>query len=256
MRKQYVRWREHGSPGWLLVYTLGGMGRFGHADGELLARKGDLVLLMPETRNDYGLENTLRRWDLLWAYFFPRKEWLSLLKWPQIAPGLLYLHLSNPTERAGITRQLHETHRLNSGPRRLREFFAVNAFEKALLLCDGANPNSERPFTDPRVEQAKDYLCENLAHPITLTLLARHCGLSPSRLSHLFREQVGQTPRQFLELHRLTQASQLLALTQQPICAIAAEVGFPDLFHFSKRFRRHFRVSPRGYRQQLQGGTG
>jgi AraC family transcriptional regulator of arabinose operon len=60
MKKHYARWRKHGTPGWLLVYTLDGKGRFGHAQGELIVKKGDLALLQPLIRHDYGLEKTDR----------------------------------------------------------------------------------------------------------------------------------------------------------------------------------------------------
>jgi AraC family transcriptional regulator of arabinose operon len=248
MKKTYARWRENGAPGWLLVYTLDGKGRFGHAGGDFLVRKGDLVLLAPNVRNDYGLEDSRKSWDLLWAYFFPRSDWLPLLQWPLLAPGLSHLHLSNSTARRRIVRQLAEAHRLHTGARRQREMLAMNALEKALLLCDAINPRSEQAAIDPRVVRAMDYICRNLAEPVTLAGLAERCGLSVSRLAHLFRAQAGQTPHQFLEMQRMSRAQQLLDLTQQPITAIAAETGFPDLFHFSKRFKRHLGVSPRHYR--------
>jgi AraC family transcriptional regulator of arabinose operon len=251
MKKNYARWREHGAPGWLLVYTLGGMGRFGHAHGDLIARKGDLIVISPHVRNDYGLEETLNRWDLLWAYFFPRSDWIPLLKWPEGAPGILHLHLSNRAARTRIVRHLSEAHLLHTGAQRQREMLAMNALEKTLLLCDAINPRSEQSRMDARVLKAMDFICQNLARPVTLEWLSIHCGLSVSRLAHLFRAQVGQSPHQFLEMQRMTRARQLLELTQQPVATIAAETGFPDLFHFSKRFKRHFGVSPRHYRDQL-----
>lgn len=251
MKKNYARWREHGAPGWLLVYTLNGLGRFDYENGELLVRQGDIVLLAPKTLNDYGLEDTLKRWDLLWAYFFPHPHWHMLLQWPNEAPGLLRLHLPGGKLRTQIVRGLMEAHRLNIGPQRHREMFAMNALEKVLLCCNSINPRSEQPRMDPRILLAMDYLCQNLSATITLSLLARRCGMSVSRLAHLFREQSGQTPLQFLETQRMTHARQLLELTQESVANIASEVGFPYSFHFSRRFKHHTGVSPRNYRQNL-----
>lgn len=251
MKKNYARWREHGAPGWLLIYTLGGVGRFGYENGEMLARKGDMVLLAPKTLNDYGLEDTLKRWDLLWAYFFPHTNWHMLLQWPNESPGLLRLHLPGGALRTQIVRGLMETHRLNTGPPRHREMFAMNALERVLLLCDRVNPRSEHSRMDHRVLLAMDYLCQNLSETITLSILARRCGLSVSRLAHLFREQSGQTPLQFLEMQRMAHARQLLELTQESVGNIASEVGFPNSFHFSRRFKHHTSVSPHNYRRNL-----
>lgn len=251
MRRNYARWREHGAPGWLLVYTLGGMGRFGHERGELLARPGDLVLLQSGTRNDYGLEDRLKKWDLLWAYFFPPSAWHPLLRWPEASPGLMRLHLPEGKVRSLIVRLLKEAHRHNTGPERHREMLALNALERLLLGCDGINPRSDQSRMDPRILRAMDYLCQNCALPMSAMLLARQCGLSVSRFAHLFREQVGQTPHQFLETQRMARARQLLELTQESVTGIAARSGFPDLFHFSRRFRQYTGCSPRNYRAAL-----
>jgi len=252
-KKTYARWREQGAPGWLLVYTLDGMGRFGHEQGELLAKRGDLVLVSPRTLNDYGLENTLKRWDLLWAYFFARVDWHVLLKWPEVVPGIMRLRLPAGRLRKNVVDQLTETHRLNTGPRRHREMLAMNSLEKTLLLCDEINPRSEQASMDPRVLMAMDYLCENMSKSVTLASLARKCGMSVSRLAHVFRDQVGQPPHQFLEIRRVTYARQLLELTHESVANIASEVGFPDQFHFSRRFKHFTGLSPRAYRQKALG---
>jgi len=219
-----------------------------------LVSKGDLVLLRPKVRNDYGLEAKLKRWDFFWAYFFPRTEWHDFLQWPEIAPGLLRIHVSDQTRRRTIAQQMAEIHRLNNGPLVHHETFALNALEKCLLHCDLINPRSRQSNVDPRVLRALGYLCENLSDPIALPELARHCGLSLSRLAHLFRAQVGQTPQQFFELKRIARACRLLELTQNPIAQIASALAFHDPFHFSNRFKRHMGLSPRAYRQRLTSG--
>jgi AraC family transcriptional regulator of arabinose operon len=249
MKNNYARWRKNGAPGWLLIYTLEGRGRFGQARGELQASKGSLVLIPPRICNDYGTAPEVGRWDLLWAYFFPPAGWLTLLQWPGEGRGLLHLHLSEARARSEIVRQFRDVHRLATNVRRHREMFALNALEKVLLLCDAINPRSEQSRFDPRVLRAMDHLCQNLSEPMTLALLAQRCGLSVSRLAHLFQQHAGQSPHQFLELQRMARARQLLELTREPVTAVAAAVGFPDLFHFSRRFKHHTGRSPRHYRK-------
>src|SRR4051794_23219473 len=77
--------RRQGVGDWLLIHTLGGRGRFGHPGGELIAEPGDWVLLKPGTPHDYGVEPTLERWELLWAHFQPRPDWLDWLAWSAVA---------------------------------------------------------------------------------------------------------------------------------------------------------------------------
>jgi AraC family transcriptional regulator of arabinose operon len=66
----------------------------------------------------------------------------------------------------------------------------------------------------------------------------------------LFREQVGQTPQQWVERERMARAMQLLALSSRTIANIAAEVGYDNPFYFSLRFKQHTGRSPRDWRQR------
>jgi AraC family transcriptional regulator of arabinose operon len=230
---------------------MGGKGRFGHDRGELIVSRGDFVLLAPRVRNDYGLEDSLKRWDLLWAYFFPHGHWHDLLQWPEEAPGLMRLRVEEDTSRTRIVKLLAECNRLNTSPRRHRELLAMNILEKAFLCCDDFNPVWDSIRFDPRILRAMEYVCKNLDRPTTITSIAEHCGISGSRLAHLFRSQSGQTVHQFLEQERIARARQLLELTQDSITGIAEKGGFVDLFHFSRRFKHYVGISPRGYRQRL-----
>ena len=246
----YDTWRPHGTDDWLLIYTLNGWGRFGFEGGEINASAGDLTLMRPRTRHDYGVEPIQGQWELLWAHFHPEPAWQTWLSWPEAAPGLMTMRLAEPLIRQKIVARLFDVHRLATGALRHRDTFAMNALEEVLLWCDTQNPRSEQARLDPRVLAAMDFLCRNLDAAVTLDGLASVSGLSTSRFSHLFRRQTGLTPLQFLERQRLDRACQLLDFTARPIAAIAAEVGFENPFYFTLRFKRHTGFSPREYRRR------
>lgn len=244
----YETWRARGTTDWLLIATLGGGGRFGYAGGELTALPGDLVLFRPGTRHDYGVAPGHGSWELLWAHFHPRPDWSPWLIWPEEAAGLMRLTLPDPVLRHKVLDRFAEAHHLATGALRLRETFTMNALEALLLWCDTQNTLSEQAALDPRVRDAMTFLCAHLADPVGMSDLASACGLSVSRLAHLFRRQVGLTPQQYLEGQRLSRARQLLELTPRPIHAVAAEVGYENPFYFTLRFKRHTGLSPRDYR--------
>jgi AraC family transcriptional regulator, arabinose operon regulatory protein len=248
MKKRYSVWREKGTQDWLVIYTKGGRGRFGYEDGEFLTREGDITLLRPHVRHDYGLETKFKRWDLLWAHFIPRADYYKLLDWPEKAPGIMQLYIEDVAIRKKIAGRFLEANKLASGHLAQREWFAMNALEEVLLWCDQINPKSKTKQFDSRISKALDILCENYAKSISLSLLSKQCGLSVSRLAHLFRDQVGITPQRFLEIQRLNRARQLLELTQNSVSEIAYEVGFQNPFYFSLRFKKHTRLNPRAYR--------
>ena len=81
--------------------------------------------------------------------------------------------------------------------------------------------------------------------------MSGRAGLSPSRLRHLFGEQMGVSPRQFQEDQRLRRARDLLALSRHTIGEIALEVGFSNPFYFTLRFKKQTGESPRAFRQRV-----
>jgi AraC family transcriptional regulator of arabinose operon len=95
-------------------------------------------------------------------------------------------------------------------------------------------------------------MCQHLREKIAIEALAEVVGLSSSRLSYLFKRQNGITPQQYFEQQRLERARQLLELTDLPVKAIAADVGFDNPFYFTLRFKRHLGESPREYRNHVR----
>jgi AraC family transcriptional regulator of arabinose operon len=247
----YSVWRTAGTRDWLLIHTLAGRGRFGFDGGELNAIPGDTVLLRPGARHDYGVEPVEASWELVWAHFQPRPAWMELLDWPQQAPGLFCLRLGNRSRAAEIADRLLATHARASGALRRGEDLAMNALEEVLLWCDALNPRSEQARVDERLQAVMDHVCLHLGEEMRLAHLARIGDLSESRLSHLFKEQMGCSPLQFVELQRVNRAKQLLAVTSKSVKQIAFELGYASPFYFSLRFKRATGESPSAYRQGL-----
>lgn len=66
-----------------------------------------------------------------------------------------------------------------------------------------------------------------------------------------FRQRVGWTPRKFREFKRMERAMHFLQ-SGRPVGEAAEEVGYDDVYYFSRMFRRYIGISPRGYQQSVQ----
>jgi AraC family transcriptional regulator, arabinose operon regulatory protein len=236
--------RRDGVADWLLIATVSGRGRFGHVGGDGVVEPGDWVLVRPGTPHDYGVEPSLKRWEIVWAHFQPRAHWLPWLNWPAVAPGLMKLTIGDDKSLA----RFREVHALFAGDLRRSEAFAMNGLEALLLECDRQNPLAMISSYDERIRRAMDYVERNLARKVTLADIARAVGLSSSRLAHLFREQSGQTPQHYLEGLRMQRAAELLRRTGFSIKQIADAVGYDSQFYFSQRFKVRTRQSPSSFR--------
>ena len=247
--EEYATWRSRGTPDWLLVHTIAGRGRFGTSTGHLAAHPGDSHLLTPGTLHDYATAVGSDHWEILFAHFHPRPDWIPLLRWPEAAPGIGYLHSEGATERE-IQRNLLLAVRFHRSVLDQHELFAINAFEAALLWCHTQRPATRR--IDERVQQAVALVDEHLDEPLGLHRLAAASALSVSRFAHLFRLEMGTSPARFVERQRMNRARQLLELSAWPVAIIATKVGYKDPLYFSTRFHRYAGMSPTSYRDQAR----
>jgi AraC-like DNA-binding protein len=103
----------------------------------------------------------------------------------------------------------------------------------------------------PGLRKAMLYLVEHYSEPIKLGVLARQSHVSQSHLSFLFRNGLHSSCKALLARIRVEQAKALLAADpHQPITDVALQVGFSDLSHFEKCFRRQVGKTPRDFRRQ------
>jgi AraC family transcriptional regulator of arabinose operon len=246
----YTNWRPRGSGDWLLIYTLGGAGTITCDGTPRLLGPGDAVLFSPGAAQDYRTDGNTGRWRLLWAHFNPRPNWRAWIRWPEAARGVGWLTLPAGEIREGFEAAMQRAIARQRGAQADTVEFATNALEEALLWAQRAGEHGAHSHWDERVRRAMDYLAARPAEPFRLETLAKHCGLSESRLSHLFREQTGATPQVYSEELRLRLAQQLLVHSGLRVNEVAAETGFADPFYFAKRFRKFSKCSPSAYRRR------
>lgn len=248
---EFATWRTGGTADWLIIYTTAGSGYFGGVDGSITTEKGDVVLLAPGVRHDYGTAPDADVWELTYAHFHPRPDWIPLLDWPQPTPGIGRIRTEGDVQRRVLT-PLRRTARMRSSALARAEAFGMNALEEALLWLDTQNPLTAH--VDERVLRVIEYIDAHLAEELGVTRLGSVVHLSPSRLTHLFSAHLGVSPQRFVEQQRMRLAEQLLDVTNRSIAAVAHEVGFTDPLYFSQRFRRFAGRSPSAYRRRVEPG--
>ena len=104
----------------------------------------------------------------------------------------------------------------------------------------------ENPST--RTARAIAYIHTNLSAGMTVKAVADALFCSETTLETAFRREIGSTVGRYIEDMVLFEAQQLLLSTGKSISEISSILGFSDQFYFSRRFRKHFSVSPKAYR--------
>ena len=124
------------------------------------------------------------------------------------------------------------------------------ALHEMLALCArGILAQAEATSARQVILQAAETLRKNYQQELCLADLLAEAHMSKSYFLRLFRRYMGTTPYNYLVNFRITQAKELLVLTDHSVSEIAQEVGFGDASNFSTRFAKATGQSPLQYRK-------
>lgn len=119
----------------------------------------------------------------------------------------------------------------------------------SLMLVAGlrAEPGCRRLFAPQRrdpIAQAMQLIEANPSASWTVEKLARSVGMGRSNFAAHFTQQVGRAPMEVVAEHRMEHAAALLRQGQLKIAEISEMAGYSSEAAFSRRFTRHFGISP------------
>jgi AraC family transcriptional regulator len=92
-----------------------------------------------------------------------------------------------------------------------------------------------------------------LGGEIDYTALAEELGTSPATFRRRFREATGTSPHEYRLHCRGAEARRLLGESDLPIKQVAMQLGYRDVYFFSRQFRQFTGVPPAAYRRSRQG---
>lgn len=100
------------------------------------------------------------------------------------------------------------------------------------------------------IQRAKDYIARNYSENITLQDVASQLYLHPNYFSTLFSSKANISFRDYLRLVRIENAKRLMQQPEMRIADIALKVGYNDISHFNRAFKRITSMTPSDYRKQ------
>lgn len=119
-------------------------------------------------------------------------------------------------------------------------------------LLRGLYPGDDRgqpKATKLDVAAIIDYMEDHFSDKLTVAVLARKMGLSPSQFSRRFKQETGATPMDFFLALRIKKAQKLLRSGSKNMTEIAQDCGFGSTAHFSSAFKKYTKLSPSNYQQ-------
>jgi len=117
--------------------------------------------------------------------------------------------------------------------------FVIERIRRAYGSIDRAAPVRAGDLADA----LRAYLDRRATETVTMAEASAAVQASPTQLARAFVAAFGITPHQYLLGRRLDLARDRI-LDGQPLAAVAAEVGFFDQAHLTRRFKRFLGVTP------------
>lgn len=122
-----------------------------------------------------------------------------------------------------------------------------NLFENFLReLARTIRPDPRSAIPD-FIVAARAWIESNFARTFSVAELSAPSRLSEAHFGVLYKKATGFSPLAHAVELRLLHASTLLQNRNLKVSEVAAQVGYADLYHFSKLFKKRFGKSPRNF---------
>ncbi|TDF98347.1 AraC family transcriptional regulator [Paenibacillus piri] len=231
-------------------FVVEGQGMFIQDQQHFSLHPGDLFCLFPTKTVEYYTDH-VQPLNMTWLAF-DGKQSLPTLERIGLQPSSPHLSAGLKPDIADTLDSLFELARSGGAPHadfgRLSLFFRL--FEQ--LCKHAALSGMSRPAgkTVDWLQKGRDYLEMHYAEGISVDKVAAYAGVERSHFSKTFQETYGLSPIAFIQQLKMNQAKQMMRDTDYSLTEIALSVGYPDLFSFSKAFKKHIGQSPTGYRSR------
>ena len=123
-------------------------------------------------------------------------------------------------------------------------------YSMLMKLLEHSGASGAGSSGNPVVDRAIGYIQSHLTDKLSVEEIAANAGYSASYFSHLFAEETGLSPYQFVVKSRIEYAQQLLKTTRQTVQEIAFQCGFNSAANFCYTFRKLVGTSPHEYRRR------
>lgn len=168
-----------------------------------------------------------------------------LEKESMIGPVVLYL------KDKLLQELIQDILRIYQGESLYRELQLKHLFNDILIriLEDGTHTALQNAEIHPIVREGIAYMLKNLSEPVSLSTISKRFGISETYFSHLFKESIGISFKQYQLLKRVDHAKRMLEEQELPIYAVGVECGFNTPAQFNRVFKEKTGFTPSQYRK-------
>lgn len=235
-----------------IAYILSGKSIFNIDYKQYEVKEGDLIIINPnQIHNGFVVEpeNPSLEFFIGFTDFkYENMEYNTLFK--NECPVITTSASTRKYFQNLIEAILHENDGNKEG-----KYFMLKTYLTQLILLTIREKNQEINVNETAKskvsKEISEYFHNHFSEKISLEQIAKNMYLSPFYISKIFKEEIGDTPINYLIKIRLEHAKELLlSHPNLSVKEISAIVGYDDAYYFSKIFKKYYEYSPAEFKKR------
>ena len=243
---------DHRYPVWSFSFVEGNDGVFFFEDRCIIVPSGKGIFIPPYQKH-YLICRGPNKMKLLYFGFSGDNinGQSDVTNFNEMINKYFYVHTLNDTIKQ-IVQDVNETRNINT-------LYAHSGviLENILKIFNISNApeghrNSGNYEKKKLIHEVKNIIARDLSKNLSLSHIAPQLYISERYLAKLFVDVTGMSFKSYCLMIKMEQASRLLYTTNKNIMEISDELGFCDIYYFSKRFKEYFNCSPGQLRKSIK----
>lgn len=221
---------------------LDGTGIFTYVNQKVFVQKGDIIII-PEKIFCYS--EWIGKPDIRVIYLsFKLNTDNTLTNY-----NLQTFSFATMAEQADMANTVIEIHNMLHGDRQSQ----LVAYSKFYMLLSKLLPIMENGRKKYKKElcEAITYITDNWNHDFKFSDVATYCCACEAKLYRLFKEQLGQSPNDYLNSIKVNYAIQYLESAEYLVNEVSYMCNFHSETYFRKVFRKYIGITPSEYKKQF-----
>lgn len=233
--------RDH----YLVHYVASGYGTLNYRGITYTLREGDLFMIFPSDVAQYRAA-ARQPWEYYWVGF-NGTDAHRMVSMAGFTPDDPIVRTGEAVNTREALLRIYNS-RGNTPAADVEMAGHLQLFLAGLIRRKGQN----QPLSGNRtyLSQALRYIQYNYSSPIGVSEIAAFVGVSRSQLYRAFEAEFHQSPHEYLQKYRISEACSLLREGKLTVAQVAGSVGFNDPLYFSRVFRQVKQCTPTAYQKK------
>lgn len=241
----YFNCAAHKRQYYLLHYVTKGEGYYEANGNKFKVSAGDMFFIKPNEIVAYYSPEAEKTWSFCWIGFGGKEAEVYAAECGLMNDKYIY-SLHTNTFYSIIANCLEYLENLHGEPSQLR----LNSYLLQVLsvIEKKCQHTPIKTTASDLVERAIRYIEYNYMNKISTSQIAEYLSIDRSHFYRIFKKATGSAPEQYVMCYRVQKAKDFLKNSNYSITEIASFVGVPDIYYFSKMFKKIIGTSPTKYR--------